>query len=37
MAYKPGVIAVIPKGKVHKVVAGESGLVILATFLPALV
>jgi quercetin dioxygenase-like cupin family protein len=36
MAYKPGVIAVIPQGKVHKVVAGESGLVLLATFLPAL-
>ncbi len=37
MVYKPGVLAVIPKGKVHKIVAGESGLVILATFLPALV
>ena len=36
MVYTPGVIAVIPKGVVHKVVAGESGLVILATFLPAL-
>jgi quercetin dioxygenase-like cupin family protein len=36
MAYTPGVIAVIPKGVVHKVVAGDSGLVILATFLQAL-
>ena len=37
MTYKPGVMAVIPQGVVHKVVAGEKGLVILATFLPALV
>lgn len=37
MTYQPGVIAVIPKGVVHKVVAGEAGLVILATFLQALV
>lgn len=36
MTYKPGVIAVIPRGVNHKVVAGENGLVILATFLKAL-
>lgn len=36
MAYKPGKLAVIPKGATHKVVAGDSGIVILATFLPAL-
>lgn len=36
MAYRPGKLAVIPKGATHKVVAGDSGIVILATFLPAL-
>ena len=36
MDYKAGVIAVIPKGVHHKVVAGPDGILILATFLPAL-
>ena len=36
MAYAPGKIAVIPKGANHKVVAGRDGILILATFLPAL-
>ena len=36
MAYKPGIIAVIPRGANHKVVAGQAGILILATFLPAL-
>jgi quercetin dioxygenase-like cupin family protein len=36
MAYEPGKIAVIPKGANHKVVAGQDGILILATFLPAL-
>jgi quercetin dioxygenase-like cupin family protein len=36
MAYKQGKMAVIPKGVNHKVVAGREGIVILATFLPAL-
>ena len=36
MDYKAGIIAVIPKGVVHKVVAGADGILILATFLPAL-
>jgi quercetin dioxygenase-like cupin family protein len=36
MVYKAGRIAVIPKGVSHKVVAGPNGILILATFLPAL-
>jgi quercetin dioxygenase-like cupin family protein len=36
MAYQPGRIAVIPKGVRHKVIAGREGILILATFLPAL-
>lgn len=36
MVYQPGKIAVIPKGATHKVVAGQEGILILATFLPAL-
>jgi quercetin dioxygenase-like cupin family protein len=36
MAYLPGKIAVIPKGATHKVVAGDDGIVLLATFLPGL-
>jgi quercetin dioxygenase-like cupin family protein len=35
--YYPGQVAVIPKGTMHKVVALEEGLVLLATFSPALV
>ncbi len=34
--YYPGRMAIIPKGTSHKVVAGESGLVLLAKFCPAL-
>jgi len=36
MVYKTGTIAVIPKGVTHRVVAGSAGILILATFLPAL-
>jgi quercetin dioxygenase-like cupin family protein len=36
MTYTPGKIAIIPKGMRHKVLAGDDGIVILATFLPAL-
>ncbi len=36
MAYVPGTMAIIPKGQVHKVVAGDNGMMILATFLPGL-
>jgi quercetin dioxygenase-like cupin family protein len=36
MVYEAGKIAVIPKGANHKVVAGPDGILILATFLPAL-
>jgi quercetin dioxygenase-like cupin family protein len=36
MDYRPGKLAVIPKGTTHRVVAGRQGILILATFLPAL-
>jgi quercetin dioxygenase-like cupin family protein len=36
LAYETGTIAVIPKGVTHKVIAGPEGILILATFLPAL-
>ena len=36
MVYETGRIAVIPKGVNHKVIAGPDGILILATFLPAL-
>jgi len=34
--YLPGVAAVIPRGLVHEVTAGESGLCLYAKFFPAL-
>jgi len=34
--YHPGRMGIIPKGTKHKVIAGESGLVLLAKFFPAL-
>ena len=34
--YNPGRITMIPKGIKHKVIAGNSGLVFLAKFFPAL-
>jgi len=34
--YRPGRIAVIPKGVRHKVIAGGDGLFLLAKFFPAL-
>lgn len=37
IAYHPGQVAVIPKGMKHKVVASNAGLVLHATFFPALV
>ncbi|MHC1788239.1 cupin domain-containing protein [Solidesulfovibrio sp.] len=37
LEYAPGVSAVIPRGVVHEVTAGESGLCLLAKFFPALV
>ncbi len=35
--YYPGRMGIVPKGTKHKVIAGESGLVLLAKFFPALV
>jgi quercetin dioxygenase-like cupin family protein len=35
--YYPGRMAIIPKGVRHKVTAGNSGLVMLAKFFPALI
>jgi quercetin dioxygenase-like cupin family protein len=35
-AYRPGLVAIIPKGHEHAVVAGESGMVLLAVFSPGL-
>jgi quercetin dioxygenase-like cupin family protein len=35
--YSPGSMGVMPADKVHRVVAGDKGLLILATFSPALV
>ena len=34
--YYPGRMGIIPKGTKHKVIAGESGLFLLAKFFPAL-
>jgi quercetin dioxygenase-like cupin family protein len=34
--YRPGCMGIIPKGTSHKVIAGKSGLVLLAKFFPAL-
>lgn len=36
IAYEPGVAAVIPRGVVHEVTAGEAGLCLFAKFFPAL-
>lgn len=36
-AYRPGVVAVIPKGAPHAVTAGPDGLCLFAKFFPALV
>jgi mannose-6-phosphate isomerase-like protein (cupin superfamily) len=35
--YYPGRMGMIPKGTNHKVIAGKSGIVLLAKFFPALV
>ena len=35
--YRPGVVAVIPRGTAHQVTAGPSGLCLFAKFFPALV
>jgi quercetin dioxygenase-like cupin family protein len=35
--YSPGSMGVMPADRVHRVVAGEKGLLLLATFSPALV
>ena len=37
IAYVPGVLAVMPADRVHRVDAGEGGLLLLATFAPPLV
>ena len=37
MKYVPGTMAIIPKARTHKVVAGEEGMLLMATFLPGLV
>ena len=34
--YYPGIVAVIPKGLKHRVIAGDADLYLLATFIPAL-
>jgi quercetin dioxygenase-like cupin family protein len=34
--YRPGTLAVIPKGNMHRVIADNGGLLILAKFFPAL-
>jgi len=34
--YSPGCLALIPQGAAHRVEAGDKGLVLLATFSPAL-
>ncbi len=34
--YRPGVVAVIPRGLVHEVTAGDEGLWLFAKFFPAL-
>jgi mannose-6-phosphate isomerase-like protein (cupin superfamily) len=34
--YYPGYLALIPRGAAHRVEAGEKGLLLLATFFPAL-
>ena len=36
IAYEPGVITVLPKNVPHEVTAGEDGLYLFATFMPAL-
>lgn len=36
ISYKPGVISLIPGDTAHSVIAGESGLILLAKFMPAL-
>jgi quercetin dioxygenase-like cupin family protein len=35
--YTPGVISVIPADQVHRIEAGDKGLLLLATFSPPLV
>jgi mannose-6-phosphate isomerase-like protein (cupin superfamily) len=35
--YYPGQMGIIPKGTNHKVIAGKSGLILLAKFFPALI
>ncbi|MBI5592162.1 MAG: cupin domain-containing protein [Deltaproteobacteria bacterium] len=35
--YHPGRMGIIPRGANHKVIAGKSGLVLLAKFFPALI
>ncbi|GAP21569.1 cupin domain-containing protein [Leptolinea tardivitalis] len=36
ISYEPGTCAVIPQGKIHRVVAGDQDLYIMAKFIPAL-
>lgn len=36
MAYVPGTFAIIPQGKVHKIMAEESDMYLFAKFIPAL-
>jgi len=37
IAYAPGVLGVMPADRIHRVDAGENGLLLLATFSPPLV
>jgi hypothetical protein len=36
MAYVPGIFTVIPQGKVHKIIAGDTDMYLFAKFVPAL-
>jgi quercetin dioxygenase-like cupin family protein len=36
MNYVPGAFAVIPQGKVHKIIAGNTDMYLFAKFVPAL-
>jgi quercetin dioxygenase-like cupin family protein len=36
IAYRPGVMGIMPADTVHRIAAGESGLLLLATFSPPL-
>lgn len=37
LSYRPGAVAILPKGVPHEVIAGPEGLCLFAKFIPALV